>query len=595
MENMTRKYRKVSVFFVLLFLIGFFSVLSINPLTVKADSGTFYVDDGNDDAYESGSGIFVITGEHVFCESNTDTGSFSYRCLGLRFPSVNIPQGSTISSATINVYVRDTDDDDANLKIYGNDVNDANDFNDEQDIIDTRTRTTSYHSWVEDGLLTGWESESGLESVIQEITDRGGWSSGNALVLLFIANTDNSLKDLEIKTFEEATGKEAYLEITWTSANNPPNYPSLNYPSNNSLGHPLTVTLNVTYSDSDGDAGTVWFYNNISGAYLGVDTSVSNNTYANYTWSGLSWGTKYQWHVIANDGTDNSTIDAFFVFYTNYRPQYSLNYPSNNSANIPLSPTLNVTYYDVEGSTGTVWFYNNKTGSYLGNDTSVSNNTYATFTWSNLYHSTNYFWHVIANDGSLNSSLTVFFNFTTLTLYVNVTYYLTPYGDFWVNNVTVSNGTENQYVQGSTVELTCLPDSDFGFRNFTYRNATTVFDTYTDNPQKTVNLNYNGSIWLYMSNITEVTNQYFTMFDFNEIFFGTYAFLGIMLIIGVNLFLIYKDRRIGGILMVIPLLLLETMYFDRIPTTPFLVWYMIICLCLVIFNLAMVITPRGDD
>jgi hypothetical protein len=177
----------------------------------------FYVGGNNDDAYEQGTGTFYLTDYYVYIQSYTDPASASYVCGGFRFPNVTIPQGSTINAASFSGYISSITYDDANTKIYGNDVDNAEDFNTNPHIIPTanRPRTDAYVSWVADTIGTGWKTKAGLESIIQEIVNRGGWVSGNPIVLLFIANTDTT-KKLRFYSYEYGSAYAAKLEITWT-------------------------------------------------------------------------------------------------------------------------------------------------------------------------------------------------------------------------------------------------------------------------------------------------------------------------------------------------------------------------------------------
>jgi len=177
---------------------------------------TFYVGGSYDDAYETGFGSFMPTYPDVYVKSYTDPASASYQCGGFRFPNVTIPQGSTINAASFSGYVWSYDYDDVNCKIYGNAVDNAEDFSTNPHIISTayRPRTSAYVSWIQNGLLIGWKTKTGLESIIQEIVNRSEWVSGNAIVLLFIANTDTT-KQVRFYSYDQSSEYAAKLEVTW--------------------------------------------------------------------------------------------------------------------------------------------------------------------------------------------------------------------------------------------------------------------------------------------------------------------------------------------------------------------------------------------
>lgn len=144
-----------------------------------------------DDAREWGGGSFdsATTGGQI--RSHTDTGSTSYRCVGVRFPNVAIRSGWKINLAYAELYCTTTISDSPRCDIYGNDVDDANDFVTEADIIDTRVRTTASVEWVDSNVGVGYQGSTiDITSIIEEIIAREGWVSGNAMALLYIAKTD---------------------------------------------------------------------------------------------------------------------------------------------------------------------------------------------------------------------------------------------------------------------------------------------------------------------------------------------------------------------------------------------------------------------
>jgi len=186
-----------------------------NPLD---PSDTWQVGAGNDDAVEYGSGGFDAANDYNRVRSYTSPLSSNYVCCGVRFTSINIGQGDTIDSADIKLYTYSGSYDDMNSVVYGNDVDDAQDFNDNAHIIseEHRPRTSAHVSWVEYSIGAGVWATKSVTNIIQEIVNRGSWSSGNALVLLFIANTD-VYKVFRAKSYENSTTQAPKLEITWTS------------------------------------------------------------------------------------------------------------------------------------------------------------------------------------------------------------------------------------------------------------------------------------------------------------------------------------------------------------------------------------------
>lgn len=174
---------------------------------------------GNDDAHEQGDGTFDTTGDEIKLYSNTDDTSVDYRCGGFRWDNVTVPNSATIDAATIALYFKAASYDMANHVIYFHDADDPSDFVDDATLI-ARTRTTANVSYVEiDITLPSWKTSDSIVSIIEEITTRGGWASGQAMVALLIGNTDFNDKG-RCEAYEDAgTANNAKLDIEYTIAN----------------------------------------------------------------------------------------------------------------------------------------------------------------------------------------------------------------------------------------------------------------------------------------------------------------------------------------------------------------------------------------
>ena len=107
--------------------------------------------------------------------------------MGIRFTAVNIPQGATINSAYLAVtssgnYIKDT----VNSLIQGEDADTAAAFTTVAN-YQGRTRTTAYTTW---NGISHWSNgveylSDDISDVVQEITDRTAWVSGNNMVIFW--------------------------------------------------------------------------------------------------------------------------------------------------------------------------------------------------------------------------------------------------------------------------------------------------------------------------------------------------------------------------------------------------------------------------
>ena len=143
---------------------------------------------------------------------------------GLRFTNITIPQGSTITSAYIIYTARNSD---STTTCYGRisaeDVDNAATFADDKAAFDTRfnAHTTARVDWdnIEAFVYNAEHQTPEIKDVIQEIVDRNGWASGNAIVL-FVEDFDDRTTNQEAERYGQAwdtdSAKASKLHIEYT-------------------------------------------------------------------------------------------------------------------------------------------------------------------------------------------------------------------------------------------------------------------------------------------------------------------------------------------------------------------------------------------
>jgi hypothetical protein len=148
--------------------------------------------------------------------TTTDRGEV---IVGLRFDGVTVPQGSTISAATIT-FTRDSSSGTSiTYEIVGQAADDAGTFVYEVGVgnndVSSRATTAATVNWVQTPLTDAEIDTADVSSIVQEVVDRGGWTSGNALV--FVISSDNSTAGnfLRVDSFEGGTPAE--LTLTYTT------------------------------------------------------------------------------------------------------------------------------------------------------------------------------------------------------------------------------------------------------------------------------------------------------------------------------------------------------------------------------------------
>ena len=146
--------------------------------------------------------------------------------MGLRFLDIEIPQGATITEAYLKVTAKDSGsysstNTPVNTRIVAEGADNPGTFADNAGAFDTRygTKTTAYVSWQVPAFTTNTEYTSpDIKTVIQEIVDRGGWASGNAIVLFWNDFEDETTGDDRRRfnySYDDTPAKAPLLTIEW--------------------------------------------------------------------------------------------------------------------------------------------------------------------------------------------------------------------------------------------------------------------------------------------------------------------------------------------------------------------------------------------
>jgi len=184
-------FRKLSALFILVAAV-FMAVPSAN---VNAATVSRTIIAGSDDAEESledfNLGTMDLSSSDL--ELSSDGPPADRQWVGMRFTDITIPRNATISSATIQFFVDETDSEpDVDVRIFGEKSPDSATFDSTPFNISSRPRTTASVLWND---IPVWsvvgasgpdQRTPNLGPIIQEIVNQSGWVSGNALSV-FIA------------------------------------------------------------------------------------------------------------------------------------------------------------------------------------------------------------------------------------------------------------------------------------------------------------------------------------------------------------------------------------------------------------------------
>ena len=148
------------------------------------------VTDGNDDAEElSSDGTMYLTSSDLELADNLAASGQPTDIVGIRFAGVTIPQGASVTEAYIQFQVDELNSGAASLTIEAETTDDAAPFTAAAFDISSRPRTTASALWTPPDWTTIGERGPDqrtvdISAVIQEIVDRPGWASGNALAVI---------------------------------------------------------------------------------------------------------------------------------------------------------------------------------------------------------------------------------------------------------------------------------------------------------------------------------------------------------------------------------------------------------------------------
>ena len=134
---------------------------------------------------------------------------------GVRFINVSIPQGAKIKKAYVELYSIGTPGHrHPNCKIYCDDTDNAVNFS-VKGVLDIcgRNYTTNYTRWNTTLPYGKWVKTPSIAKQVQEVINRENWTSGNAIVVLFVTE---GLRGYSATFHNYAAGNPAKLYIEWT-------------------------------------------------------------------------------------------------------------------------------------------------------------------------------------------------------------------------------------------------------------------------------------------------------------------------------------------------------------------------------------------
>jgi uncharacterized repeat protein (TIGR01451 family) len=139
--------------------------------------------------------------------------------IGMRFASMEIPSGSTINSANLRFTANGTASTTVNLTIRGEAADNAATFANTTNNISSRTTTSANVAWAP-GAWTGGATTNAtttdLKTIVQEVVNRAGWSTGNSLAFVISDNSTPSSSNRRVaRSFDNSSGGAPLLTVSY--------------------------------------------------------------------------------------------------------------------------------------------------------------------------------------------------------------------------------------------------------------------------------------------------------------------------------------------------------------------------------------------
>ena len=200
--------------------------LQVNTSGGDAHAGSINNDSGR--TVTTGANINSLTDNPLSPGSHGNNDEYT---AAFRFTGVTVPQGSTINSASFKLTGQATYNAGANTVSF---LVSAEAHDNAPALVATgsgenlrsstgtapRPRTTAVSAaWNQTSIVVDTEYSIDVTSVIQEIVNRAGWVSGNAILIIVDTNTTTTLNEWQdYYSYDGSTTKAAKLDIDYTVA-----------------------------------------------------------------------------------------------------------------------------------------------------------------------------------------------------------------------------------------------------------------------------------------------------------------------------------------------------------------------------------------
>jgi hypothetical protein len=185
---------------------------TVNTLTIPVAASS---DDAAQTTSGGGTGTVSTNATGLNLPYNTTP---ALNLVGMRFNGLSIPQGATIASANIQFTANAAGATAVNLTINGEAADNAATYANTTNNISSRTTTGASVNWIPGAWTAGATTNAttpDLKSIVQEIVNRAGWSSGNSMAFVISNNTTTSPNRRIARAFDNSSGGAPVLTVAY--------------------------------------------------------------------------------------------------------------------------------------------------------------------------------------------------------------------------------------------------------------------------------------------------------------------------------------------------------------------------------------------
>jgi len=192
------------------------ALTNLTGSTLSSASNTWQISTGSDDAEEKDDDSHDVK----ISEPDLELGQKGDKAqiVGFRFQNLEIPAGATVLSASIQFIGRldkTLNDNPISLTIRGQESDNPATFTEADSDISSRPDTAAAVSWVPPDWTNGETGMNArtpdLQTIVQEIVDRPGWTSGNAMAFKITGSGGR-----RAWSYNGSSGDAARLSVQWT-------------------------------------------------------------------------------------------------------------------------------------------------------------------------------------------------------------------------------------------------------------------------------------------------------------------------------------------------------------------------------------------